>query len=125
MELIKEYAEGEHCGPQACRLKETPRSVTNKFSSATESLALYNLDIKIVESSIERIRAWLHILDEDEKHIITKRYIYNLKINKIIDSWNVDLTDDAWHKIRRNGIRRILNYEKYKKQQKIKVIDFV
>jgi ArpU family phage transcriptional regulator len=113
MELLKEHSTGEDYQPQATVIKDIPTSITNKFHSKTESLALYNNEIRSIDKAIERIRAWLHILDEDEKIIITKKYIQNIPTKKIIDNWHNEICENSWHIIRRSALRCIYNWVEF------------
>jgi hypothetical protein len=101
----------EDVGVDAQKYYETPRSITNRFFSVTENLALYKRDEMSLIRSIKQVDNWLQMLDDDERHVTYNFYVNNRTYNTIANIWNsehkVYYSLGHWKKKRKAAINKI------------------
>ena len=93
-------------------ISDMPRSVTNKFSSVTENMALNHPPSHKLRLEIMRVENWLKALHDDERYMIESFYIHNKTYNSIIAGWRIDQSIDFWKRKRISAINKIYNIEK-------------
>ena len=78
-------------------VQDTPRTITNKFCSSTENLALNdNKEVDSLKKSIKRVDIWLNYLSDEGKYIVKGIYVDGLSLNSIANRWDTVYSSRVW-----------------------------
>lgn len=94
-------------------IPEVPRSVTNKFTSATENQAFNRKDSDELERDIKRVDIWLTYLEDEEEFAIRNFYIHNKSYNTISFRWHrqggLIYSSIFWKRKRKEALHKIID----------------
>lgn len=114
---IIEHLQNEDISIEAVALSEMPKSVTNKFHSVTENIALWKREEAEVSKSIKRVESWLRLLNYIEEYVVFNFYIEEWTYNKIVEEWKrkegIYYSDRFWKFKKKDALKKIHDfYEK-------------
>lgn len=111
---ILEQLQLEDVSISAAALSDMPKSITNKFSSVTENMALWKQDEQQVLKSIKRVESWLRLLNYIERFVITGFYIEEYSYLKIIREWkqhdDIYYSERFWRHKKKQSLHKICNF---------------
>ena len=115
---ILTHLENEEIGIEATTISETPHSITNKFSSITETMAFWSKDSYLIEKSVKRVESWLRLLNDIERFVITRFFLEEYTYRRITEAWHKQEGDyyshDFWKLRKKQALNRIVDfYEKF------------
>ncbi len=92
-------------------LSDMPRSITNKFSSATENMALSNR-LYGLDTEVKRFENWLKGITDEQRFVVERFYMDNQTYIAISNNWSVEkegmiFSEITWKNRRKSGLRKI------------------
>jgi hypothetical protein len=91
-------------------VNDIPRSITNKFFSVTESLALWKQEETELERSVNLVDTWLSSLSYMQCYMLTKKYILGYSYRMITEDWRKMYGDIYSERYWRNKRNEAVNY---------------